>query len=94
MFTNTGFRPYLPFSNLLGPKEGRGPTGTPMSLGPQNPTKQFTYLQARSQGGHDPPMKLTVACAAGHFAPARSATKRKVVQTLAQCPPPVLFNNK
>ena len=36
-------------------------------------------------------MKLTAVCAAGHFAPARSATKRKVVQTLAQCPPPVLF---
>ena len=43
------------------------------------------------QGGHDPPMKLTVGCAAGHFAPTRSATKRKVVQTLAQCPPPVLI---
>ena len=44
-------------------------------------------LKARSQGGsggHDPPIKLTVACAAGHFAPARSATKRKVVQTLPQ----------
>ena len=39
------------------------------------------------QGGHDPPMKLTVACAAGHFAPSRSATKRKVVHTLAQCTP-------
>ena len=27
------------------------------------------------QGGHDPPpMKLTVACAVGHFAPVRSAT--------------------
>ena len=36
-------------------------------------------------------LKLTVACAAGHFAPAHSATKRKVVQTLAQCPPPVLI---
>ena len=47
-------------------------------------------------GGHDTPMKLTVACAAGHFAPACSATKRKVVQTLtlAQCPPQFLFNNK
>ena len=33
-------------------------------------------------GGHDPPMKLTVACAAGHFAPVRSATKHKVVQTV------------
>ena len=52
------------------------------------------HMQARSQGGqggHDPPMKLTVACAAGHFAPVRSATKRKVVQTLAQFPPPVLI---
>ena len=43
--------------------------------------------------GHDPPIKLTVACAAGHFVPTRSATmtKRKVVQTPAQCPPPVLI---
>ena len=51
--------------------------------------------QDRSQGGsggHDSlPIKSTVACAAGHFAPARSATKRKVVQTLAQCPPPVFI---
>ena len=41
------------------------------------------------QGGHDPPppMKLTVACAAGHFAPARSATKRKVVQYGGSGPP-------
>ena len=38
------------------------------------------------QCGHDPQMKLTVACAAGHFAPARPATKRKVVQTLAHWP--------
>ena len=34
---------------------------------------------------------MTVVCAAGHFAPARFATKRKLVQTLAQCPPPVLI---
>ena len=44
VLTNPGFGPYLPFSIFMGPKEGRGPTGTPMSLGPHNPTKKLTHL--------------------------------------------------
>ena len=43
VLTNPGFRPYLLFS-ILGLKEGRGPTGTPISLGPQNSTKKLTQL--------------------------------------------------
>ena len=30
--------------DILGPNKGRGPTGNPMSLGPQNPTKTLTHL--------------------------------------------------
>ena len=40
------------------------------------------------QGGHDPPNEIDSGLRAGHFALARSATKRKVVQTLAHCPVP------
>ena len=41
--------------------------------------------QARSQGGQGVMTPNEI-----DFAPAPSATKRKVVQTLAQCPPPVV----
>ena len=43
----SGFVLQLPFSifwALLGPKKERGPTDTHMVLGPQNPTKNLTYL--------------------------------------------------
>ena len=38
VLTNPGFGTYLLFSIFLGPLKGRGPTGTPISLGPQNPS--------------------------------------------------------
>ena len=44
----------------------------------------FSGLLPGGLGGHDPPNEID-------FAPARSATKPKVVQTLAQCPPPVFI---
>ena len=43
VITNFGFGSNLTLSIFFGPGKGRGPTGTHMSLGPQNPTKKLTH---------------------------------------------------
>ena len=43
MLTNLGFGPYLTFS-IFGPKKGRGPTGTHMSMGASTPHQKVDPL--------------------------------------------------